>query len=45
MEGVFILLAVVIGIALLGKWALNEGRRIENHKKFMNNMKKFDKKR
>jgi hypothetical protein len=39
-----VILIIVIGvIVLLGRYALAEGRRIENHKKFLNNMNNFDK--
>ena len=37
-----ILLAVIAGIILLGRYALAEADRIERQKKFMRNMKNFD---
>ena len=38
-----IILIVVIGITfLLGRYALAEGRKIEQQKKFMKNMNEFD---
>ena len=39
-----ILLAVIVAMILLGKYALEEGQRIESKKKFMKNMEKYDKK-
>ena len=44
MSGIVILLIVIIGTVLLGRHALAEGRRIENHKKLMKNLEEFDKK-
>jgi len=43
MTPVIILLAVVAGIILLGRYALAEGQRIERQKKFMRDMENFDK--
>ena len=47
MEGSFILqiLGMIIAIWLLGNYAITEGQRREQQKKFMNNMKNFDKKK
>ena len=44
MSGTFILIAVMVIIVCLGKYAISEGQRKEQHKKFMKNMNKFDKK-
>ena len=46
-EGSFILqiLGMVIVIWLLGNYAITEGQRTKNHKKFMKNMENFDKKK
>ena len=43
--GTFIFIAVIIVTILLGRYALAEGRRVEQQKKFMNNMNNFDKKK
>ena len=43
MNGVVILLIVIVATALLGKYAITEGHRIEQQKKFMRNMNNFDK--
>ena len=40
---ILILTLVVIGICFLGIYAIKEGQRIENHKKFMKNMRDHDK--
>ena len=45
MNGVVILLIVIVATALLGKYAITEGHRIEQQKKFMKNMKNFDTKK
>ena len=44
MSGTVILLIVIVAIALLGRYAIAEGQRVESQKKFMKNMKEFDKK-
>ena len=43
MNGVVILLIVIGVVALLGRWAIAEGHRIEQQKKFHRNMNNFDK--
>jgi len=43
MNGVVILLIVIGAVALLGRWAIAEGQRIEQQKKFHKNMNNFDK--
>ena len=45
MSGIFILIIVIVGIVLLGRYAIVEGQRIESQKKFMRNMNNFDKKK
>ena len=45
MSGTFIIIAVMVITVLLGRYALAEGRRIEQQKKFMRNMNNFDKKK
>ena len=40
---IVILLAVVLGVILLGRWAIFEGQRIEDKKRFMKNMNKYNK--
>ena len=42
MSGTVIFIAVIAITILLGRYALSEGQRIENQKKFMKNMKNFD---
>ena len=37
-----ILIAVILGIYFLGKYAIEEGIRVERQKKFMKNMNEFD---
>ena len=44
MSGTVILLIVIFVTYLLGKYAIQEGHRAEQHKKFMKNMKNHDKK-
>jgi len=44
MSGTFILIAVIVVTILLGKYAIQEGHRVEQHKKFMKNMRDHDKK-
>tara|TARA_B100000287_G_C20304575_1_gene651299 strand:- start:482 stop:619 length:138 start_codon:yes stop_codon:yes gene_type:complete len=43
--GTLILLAVIAGIILLGRYAITEGHRIERQKKFMKNMEEYDSKK
>ena len=43
MSGTFIFIVVMVITVLLGRYALAEGRRIEQQKKFMKNMNNFDK--
>ena len=40
MSGTFILLIVIVAIYYLGKYAIREGRKIEEHKEFMKNLNK-----
>ena len=44
MKGIVILLIVIVGTALLGRYALIEGQRIEDRKKFMKNLNNDHKK-
>ena len=37
-----IVMAVILGIYFLGKYAIEEGIRVERQKKFMKNMNEFD---
>ena len=39
-----ILLTVIVGIYYLGRYAIAEGQRVENHKKFMKDLNEWDKK-
>jgi hypothetical protein len=43
MSGIFILIIVIVGIVLLGRYAIAEGQKKERQKKFMKNMNNFDK--
>ena len=43
MNGVVILLIVIGAVALLGRWAIAEGQRIEQNKKFKKNFENFNK--
>jgi hypothetical protein len=45
MSGTFILLIVIVVTVLLGKYAIAEGHRVEQQKKFMRNMNNFGKKK
>ena len=45
MSGTVIFIVVIAITALLGRYALAEGRRVEQQKKFMRNMNSFDKKK
>jgi hypothetical protein len=42
MSGIGILLAVIVVMYLLGKYAIEEGQRVERQKKMMEDMKKWD---
>jgi len=42
--GTLILLGVIGVIVLLGRYAIAEGHRVENHKKFMKDLNEWDKK-
>ena len=42
--GTFILIAVVVGTFFLGRHALKEGMSIEQNKKLLKNIEKYDKK-
>ena len=42
--GTVIFIVVIIATYYLGKYAISEGHKIEQHKKFMKNMEKMDKK-
>jgi len=44
MSGTVILVIVIAVTVLLGRYAIAEGHRIEQQKKFMRNMKNHDKK-
>ncbi len=39
---VIIVIAVIVGIFYLGRYALEEGRRVERQKKFMEDMNKWE---
>ena len=43
MSGTFIIIAIMVITVLLGRYALAEGQRIEQQKKFQRNMNNFDK--
>jgi hypothetical protein len=42
--GTFIFIVVIVATYYLGKFAIAEGHRIEQHKKFMKNLNDHDKK-
>jgi len=44
MSGTFILIVVMVVIVILSKYSIAERQRVEQHKKFMRNMKNHDKK-
>ena len=44
MSGTVILLVVIVVTFLIGKYAIEEGQRVEQHKKFMKDMENHDKK-
>ena len=41
--GTFIFIVVIVATYYLGKYALQEGHRVEQNKKFMKNLENFDK--
>ena len=43
MSGTVILIIVIIATVLIGRFAIREGHRVEQHKKFMKNMRDHDK--
>ena len=44
MNGTVILLIVIVVTYLIGKYAIEEGQRVERQKKMMEDLKNFDKK-
>ena len=44
MSGIGILLAVIVVMYLLGKYAIEEGQRVERQKKMMKDLENFDEK-
>jgi len=44
MSGVVISLIVIVVMYLIGKYAIEEGQRVERQKKMMEDLKNFDKK-
>ena len=44
MSGTITIIVIMVAIVCLSKFAIIEGQRKESHKKFMRNMKNFDKK-
>jgi hypothetical protein len=44
MSGTVILLIVIVITYYLGKYAIQEGHRVEQHKKFMKDLENHDKK-
>ena len=44
MSGTVILLVVIVVTYYLGKYAIELGQRVEQHKKFMKNLRDHDKK-
>ena len=45
MSGTVILLIVIVVTYYLGKYAIEQGQRVEQHKKFMKDMENFDKRK
>ena len=45
MSGTFIFIVVMVITVLLGRYAIAEGRRLENQKKFWKNIDEFENKR
>jgi len=44
MSGTIILIVVIVVTYLIGKYAIEEGQRVERQKKMMEDLKNFDKK-
>ena len=44
MNGILILLTVIVVMYLIGKYAIEEGQRVERQKKMMKDLENFDKK-
>jgi len=44
MSGIVILLAVIVVMFFIGRYAIEEGQRTERQKKMMEDLKNFDKK-
>ena len=44
MSGTVILLVVIVVTYYLGKYAIEQGQRVKQHKKFMKNLRDHDKK-
>ena len=44
MSGTVIFIVVIVVTYYLGKYAIQEGQRVEQHKKFMKDMENHDKK-
>ena len=44
MKGTVIVLIVIVTLYYLGKFAISEGNRLEQQKKFMKDLEEFDKK-
>ncbi len=44
MDDTIILIGIIVGIILLGRYVIRERHRIERNKKFMKNIENFDKK-
>ena len=45
MSGTVIFIVVLVATILLGKYAISEGHRVEQQKKFMKDMENFDKRK
>ena len=45
MSGTVIFIVVIVATILLGKYAISEGHRVEQQKKFMKDMENFDKRK
>ena len=44
MDGILILLGILLVMYLLGKYAIEQGQRVEQHKKFMKDMENWERK-
>ena len=44
MDGILILLGILLVMYLLGKFAIEQGQRAEQHKKFMKDMENWERK-